>query len=269
MRVSVITVVRNALDALPRAVESVAAQCWEDVEHIVVDGGSTDGTAEYLLARRELFAHLITEPDSGPTEALNKALPLATGEFTCFLLAGDWLEPGAFARIQAMAGDGDLLCGDMMNWRGEELLYVSRATPDRLRREMSINFPATFFRTSFLRQAGPFDEDVDIATDYDMILRCLLRGARATRVGAVLANMSLDGRSSRHWVRGYWHCALSRMRHLGSPVGCMTSFAVQVARTSMRKLLERLRLGALVAFYRARMAPCRKATAKNGRKPPV
>jgi len=269
MRISVITVVHNALGVLPRAVESVSAQSWEDVEHIVVDGASTDGTAEYLLARSELFAHLITEPDSGPTEALNKALPLATGEFTCFLLAGDWLEPGTFARIRAMAGVGDLLCGDMIHWRVAALLYVSRATPERLRREMSINFPATFFRTSFLRQAGPFDETVDIATDYDMILRCLVRGARAARVEAVLANMSLDGRSSRHWIRGYWHCALSRMRHLGAPVGCMTSFAVQVARTSTRKLLEQLGLGALVAFYREHMAPCRKAPTKNGRRPSV
>jgi glycosyltransferase len=267
VRISVVTVVRNAASAMPQAVESVAAQCWDDVEHIVVDGGSTDGTAEYLLSRRERFAHLVIEPDSGPTEALNKAMPLATGEFTCFLLAGDWLEPGAFALVRAAADCGDLLCGDMLNWRGGEPLYVSRATPARLRREMSVNFPATFFRTSVLRQAGPFDEAVDIATDYDMILRCLVRGAKVARVEAVLANMSLDGRSSRHWVKGYWHCALSRMRHLGSPARCVAAFGMQVARTATRKLLERMGLGALVSLYRERAAPCRKSRAGNGRKP--
>lgn len=259
VRISIITVVRNAAGTIERALESLAAQRWDAVEHIVVDGKSTDGTTEILERYRDRFAILVVEEDCGPTEAINKALMMVTGEFVGFLLAGDWYEPGALALVAEQADKGDVLCGDMLNWDYAQPVYVSHADPARLHCEMSVNFPATFFRRSVLRRVGGFEKSFDIATDYDIILRCIVSGAKLHRVEAVLANMTLDGRSAQYWVKGYWHAARSKTLHLGSPVKNIAFFALQVVRTAVRISFNALGLHEVVRFYRARLSPCRKS----------
>jgi glycosyltransferase involved in cell wall biosynthesis len=77
---SVITVCFNSAETLGRALESVAKQDWPHVEHIVIDGGSKDGTAQVLKEHRARLAHVVSEPDRGIYDAMNKGLDLATGE---------------------------------------------------------------------------------------------------------------------------------------------------------------------------------------------
>lgn len=262
MKFTVITAVRNAGPSLEKTLQSVFAQEGVEVEHIVVDGKSTDGTTELLLRHRGRLAHLIIEADSGPTEALNKALPLATGEFVGFLLAGDWYEPGTLAKVAQLSAGADVVCGRMANWLDGRFEYVSHSEPARLRREMSINFPATFIRAELVKTIGSFDQSVDIATDYDFLLRCYLFGAKFRTVDSVLANMSLDGRSARHWARGYWHAAKSKIRHSGAPVASLCYCVYQLARTSTRVALCRLKLDFIVRAYRAKMAGVRKITTR-------
>ncbi len=95
--VSYVTVVRNARDTIARTFESVRAQQWDAVEHIVVDGCSDDGTLAVIEAHAGQIDHYISEPDAGLYDALNKALALATGDLVCVLNADDWLTPDAAA----------------------------------------------------------------------------------------------------------------------------------------------------------------------------
>lgn len=259
IKFSIITVVRNASQSIGKILSSIDEQGSEKVEHIVVDGNSTDGTTEILERYRERFSRLIIEEDGGPTEAINKALLFVSGDFVGFLLAGDWYNPGALAIVAEQADKGDVLCGDMLNWCDAKPVYVSCADPARLGYEMSINFPATFFRASVVQRVGGFEKSFDIATDYDFILRCIASGAKLHRVEAVLANMTLDGRSAQYWVKGYWHAARSKTLHLGSPVKNVAFFALQVVRTAVRISFDALGLHAVVRFYRARLSPCRKS----------
>ncbi len=95
--VSYVTVVRNARHTLARTFESVRAQQWENVEHIVVDGCSTDGTLDIIEAHAGQIDYYVSEPDAGLYDALNKALSLVTGDLVCVLNADDWLTPDAAA----------------------------------------------------------------------------------------------------------------------------------------------------------------------------
>ncbi len=105
--VSYVTVVRNAGSTVQRMLASVRAQQWGAVEHVVVDGGSTDGTREIIEAHASQIDYFVSEPDGGLYHALNKAQSLVRGDLVCVLNADDWLTPDA----AAMAAKALLLCG--------------------------------------------------------------------------------------------------------------------------------------------------------------
>jgi len=259
-RISVITVVRNAEQHIEKLLQSVSFCTAADIEHIVIAGISADSTTEILERHRTSLAHLIIEADSGPTEAINKAIPLVTGDYVGFLLAGDWYEPGALDIVAAHAGEGDVLYGDAFNWSADASGYLLHAEAEGLPIEMSLNFPATFFKASLVREVGAFNNEVDIASDYDFCLRCMVKGATFKKIDAVLANMTLNGRSATHWARGYWHAAKSKMVHLNAGSGALFFCAYQIFRTFMRKGFERVGLAWFVNRYRSHVAPCRKTT---------
>ena len=89
MKISVITVCFNSQATIERSIQSVVAQQWPEVEHIVIDGGSTDGTLAILERFRPHLAVLVSEPDKGIYDAMNKGLARATGDVVCFLNADD------------------------------------------------------------------------------------------------------------------------------------------------------------------------------------
>ena len=100
MKVSVITVVYNDVEGLKRTIPSVLNQRSNDYEYIILDGGSTDGTLEYLSSL-SIKGKIKSEPDTGIYNAMNKGLQMATGEYTIFLNSGDWFHsPDA---IEAMS----------------------------------------------------------------------------------------------------------------------------------------------------------------------
>ena len=80
MKISVITVCLNAAETIGETIESIRRQVHSDIEHIIVDGGSTDGTLSIIEQNRDVISALITEPDDGMYEAVNKGISAATGE---------------------------------------------------------------------------------------------------------------------------------------------------------------------------------------------
>ena len=98
-RVSIITAVYNAAPTLEECLLSVRSQSYRDVEHIVIDGGSTDGSVEILQRHSSLLAYWVSEPDSGVFDAWNKGLSMATGEWIAFLGAEDVFTPRCVVEI--------------------------------------------------------------------------------------------------------------------------------------------------------------------------
>ena len=103
-RVSIITSVYNAASTLEGCLLSVRNQSYHDVEHIVIDGGSTDGSVELIQRHSSQLAYWISEPDGGISDAWNKGLSAATGEWIAFLGADDVLLPDALSQYLAVCG---------------------------------------------------------------------------------------------------------------------------------------------------------------------
>ena len=115
MKISVITICFNAVAHIDETLRSVVMQDHKDIEHIVIDGGSTDGTQQKIMRYREVIAHFTSEKDKGVYDAMNKGLRAATGEVIAFVNAGDMIAHRSC--ISEMANefakeDADAIYGD-------------------------------------------------------------------------------------------------------------------------------------------------------------
>jgi glycosyltransferase involved in cell wall biosynthesis len=211
MKISVITAVRNRVATVGEALDSVQSQSWADVEHVVVDGVSTDGTLELLETRRREIAVLVSERDSGIYDALNKGLNLATGDVIGLMHSDDiYADKHVLADIAAAFDDPkiDAVYGDLnyvarndtsrviRRWRSGEYSRV------RLAEGWMPPHPTLYLRRHVIEHWGGFDETFRIAADYDVILRYFARGRiRPAYVPRVLVKMRVGGESNRSLAR--------------------------------------------------------------------
>jgi putative colanic acid biosynthesis glycosyltransferase len=177
-RVSVVTVVRNDKEGLARTMGSVAEQDYPSLEYIVVDGASTDGTLEVLRGHASLVSRWISEPDGGIYVAMNKGTRLATGDYICFMNAGDrFAAADTVSRMFVPAPRAELLWGDCIIERQDGEEYDSaREVVKKLYRQMTVSHQSLFVRRDSL-VARPFTESFRIAADYDFLCERLLDGA--------------------------------------------------------------------------------------------
>jgi len=177
MKISVVTCTWNSIATLRQTVESVMAQRNARVEHIFVDGGSTDGTLEYIQSLP--YEHvLLPQVGGGIARAMNEGAKVASGEFLCHLHSDDYfLSPYVLQRVSDMLADGryDWLFGRILSDIDGALMPESFKVPDytfqRLVQGNFIPHPATFVRTSVFNQIGGFKEDLKFAMDYEFFLR--------------------------------------------------------------------------------------------------
>lgn len=206
MKISIITVCFNSAETISDTMRSVAMQSYKDVEHIIIDGGSNDGTMEIVQAASLSPSHVISEPDAGIYDAMNKGLTLATGDFIGFLNSDDMLAgPNVVASIAAAAStEVDAIYGD--------LSYVQKNQPNEVIRywksgEFSIKklrygwmppHPTFYIRRSTMHELGEFDLQFRIAADYDLMLRFLKNSnPRIKYLSEVLVNMRVGGASNK------------------------------------------------------------------------
>lgn len=174
-KVSVVTPCLNQVAFLPECLASVASASTI-AEHIVVDGGSTDGTVELL--QNQTFAAWTSEPDAGQTDAINKGLARSVGNILCYLCGDDLLAPGALEAVVAgfdrdpdidfVYGDGWFLEG-LSGWR--RLKRAGSFSYPRLLRGNFLIQPAVFFRRSLLERIGGFDARLVFCMDHEYWLR--------------------------------------------------------------------------------------------------
>jgi glycosyltransferase involved in cell wall biosynthesis len=177
--VTVVTPVLNQRAYIEAAVQSVLEQDYPQVEYIVIDGGSTDGTLEILNKYRDRIT-LISEADSGQSNAINKGLYLARGEILAWLNADDLYLPGAISLVvQKFSDQPEVACVygdcDYIDPGGQVLAqFPAKAFDLQMLVVTAENFipqPAAFFRRSCLNQAGYLDEKLEYLMDYELWLR--------------------------------------------------------------------------------------------------
>lgn len=202
--VSVVTVCFNAAATLEACLRSVASQTWPAIEHVVVDGASTDGTRALLERHRDRIATLISEPDRGIYDAMNKGIAAATGEFVIFLNADDaFAGPEAVAQAMAevaRAPDAEIYYGSITVVGPEVATRYDPPPPEGAAEEMVIGclpHQATFARRSVFARTGGFDLQWRRHADYDWWLKMLADPAvRLRRIDTLVASFRLGGASS-------------------------------------------------------------------------
>jgi glycosyltransferase involved in cell wall biosynthesis len=206
---SIITVTFNSKKYLEETIKSVLSQDWPDLEYILVDGGSTDGTLDIIREYAEQDGRIrwVSEPDEGIADAFNKGLALACGEIVGIMNSDDTYAHGALRKVAenyAAHPECDVFHGDMLRFQGDQPLFLLK--PSDVERniwhEMPLNHPATFVTArAYLKVVG-FDKAFRVAMDYDLLLRLCKSGCRFCYIDHVLANMRYGGESDSRFMDG-------------------------------------------------------------------
>jgi glycosyltransferase len=205
--VSIITAVKNNKEFIEDAIKSVLGQTYPNIEYIVIDGSSTDGTFDIIKKYQSKISKCISEPDNGIFDALNKGIKNSTGDIICFLHSDDILANDKVIEKIAhwfISTNADVVYSD--------LVYVSKKNINKVIRywkagkfsAKSLKFgwmpphPAMFVKRSLYDKYGLFDIGLKIASDYDIILR-LLKNSPDTifYTQEVFVKMRLGGKSNR------------------------------------------------------------------------
>lgn len=178
--ISVITVCYNSAATLAQALQSVADQDWPKVEHILIDGASTDDTAKIIERFRPRLAQVLSEPDKGIYDAMNKGLDRAEGDIICFLNADDqYASNHVLSRVAAQIREHqlDALMGDVGFFHENEPTRMvrryrsNRFHPGRLAWGWMPAHPALFLSRAVVQRVGHFKTDYRIAGDFEFIVR--------------------------------------------------------------------------------------------------
>jgi GT2 family glycosyltransferase len=226
-KISIVTVSFNQVQFLEHAIQSVLEQNYPNLEYIVVDGGSTDGSVDIIEKYRPQLTHVIIESDQGQSDALNKGLNLATGDIMNWLCSDDMLEPGSLARIAASyrRSKPDLIVGGCVrigNVRSDESFRHHSAIP--FGRVMPLPFsnllqfmrswekanyffqPEVFFSRRIWEASGGFvKRHLYYAMDYDLWLRMAMAGATVLHLPDITACSRVHGAQKTKADRVYLH----------------------------------------------------------------
>ncbi|MCM8797341.1 MAG: glycosyltransferase [Candidatus Omnitrophica bacterium] len=197
--VTIITIVKNRKETLTQTIMSVLNQSYPNIEYIVVDGASTDGTLEVIKQFEQKIDLWISEPDSGTSDAFNKAVSLAKGDFIFWLSSDDWIEPGFIAMaVQAFLSSGaDFVFGDMVMHKDGEIEKICRGVKEYVKLLMSgfprFNFPAMVIKRKCFQKIGLIDLSYKFFSDYEWVLRLHTKGGTGLYHSSLLVHRRVGG----------------------------------------------------------------------------
>lgn len=201
-RVSIVTPSYNQAPFLEETIRSVLLQGYPDLEYIICDGGSTDGSVEIIRKYEPWLAWWCSEPDAGQADAINKGWARATGEVLAWLNSDDVYMPGALACVARRwqeCPSADVLCGDAFEfekpWGIIGRIRPGRVTPLDLLRWCVIPQPSAFVRRKAIQSAGLLDQGLRYAMDFELWIRLSLAGHAFAYLPVPLSIMRYHGSS--------------------------------------------------------------------------
>jgi len=201
-KLSVITIVYNNVRDIERTMLSVLNQTYRNIEYIIIDGGSKDGTVEAIYKYKSRLAQFISEPDNGIYHAMNKGLSLATGDYVLFMNSGDEIyAPETVTEVFESAAAADIYYGEteMYNEQWESLGQRRHCAPEifnwkSFRYGMSISHQAIYVKRSL---AQPFDLRYKYSSDIDWIIRVAKNASSIVNTHMYVAKYLVGGMSKK------------------------------------------------------------------------
>lgn len=196
---SIITVCFNSENTIEQTIQSVITQTYKNLEYIVVDGGSTDGTLEIINRYKKQIDIIISEPDEGIYDAMNKGIKHSSGELIGLLNSDDWYEPDTLEQVSEAYKKSDQqtvfhgLCKYINDGKEDRILsYHHDVLPMH-----SIAHPTCFIPAAIYEEFGLYDISYKISSDYELLLRLHEMGVSFHRIERVLANFRSGGITSQ------------------------------------------------------------------------
>lgn len=181
MKISIVTVCRNSEKTIEKTIKSVLSQTYQTFEYIIVDGASTDGTLNIVNKYKDKISKIISEPDLGIYDAMNKGIKAATGDYILFLNSDDELNDNLVFKHANHIGNvykPDLIYGDICFINSENnteniqkfdkfnMVYLFKNTPSQ---------PSTFYKRDLFNSIGLFSTEFKIVADHEWFLRLFLK----------------------------------------------------------------------------------------------
>ena len=205
-KISIITATYNSIDTLKYALESLNSQTYKNVEHIIIDGGSTDGTVEWLENNQDKFSKWISEKDKGIYDALNKGIKIASGDIIGFMHADDFYAYDDVLQDVVTAFEEsscELLYGDLEYVSSQNIERVVRYwhsgdfKVENLKRGWMPPHPTVYFKREVVEKYGGFDLKYKISADYEWLLRVLKDNISYFYLEKVMVKMRVGGASNK------------------------------------------------------------------------
>jgi glycosyltransferase involved in cell wall biosynthesis len=203
-KITVITVVRNGETTLEQTMLSVLNQTYSNIEYIVIDGASTDGTLNIVKRYDEriksgefpnIASRWISEPDKGIYDAMNKGIDLATGEIIGIINSDDWYELDCLENIVKLYDNDTILYGLIRIITNQEYFDIYSCSSNYLFKKM-LPHPTVFIPKRIYDRYGIFDIGYKYCADYDLLLRLKSKNVKFHIIEKVLANFRIGGVSS-------------------------------------------------------------------------
>ena len=243
MKISVIIPTFNSAKTIQDTLESIISQNWPDIQVVIQDGGSTDGTKEIVARYPVAMSGWHAMPDNGIYDAMNKGINRATGEVVAILNSDDVWLPGTLERVAEVFSrnpDVGIVSGSIEVW--EDLpngaKVVLKSSLLHLRTGMTIQHPATFVRRNVYEQVGLFDIHYRIGADYDFVLRCMEANIPWIILDDVLTRMRAGGKGGLTFTLEDWK--IRQSHRLSSAITeiitCINSLVRHLARQIILKI---------------------------------
>jgi len=205
MKITVVTVCYNAADVIELTIKSVLAQTYHNLEYIIIDGKSADGTMEIVGRYADKISKIVSEPDTGVYDAMNKGIRLATGDYINFMNAGDTFssETAVADVVKQTNPDMDVIFGDsiMVDYNGEKIVCLADTDVSMLKKRPVYRHNASFTRVE-LHKKVPFalekKEKFKYALDYNHIFNIWKSGASFQKVDVNVVTWDKRGLSDRN-----------------------------------------------------------------------
>jgi glycosyltransferase involved in cell wall biosynthesis len=244
--ISIITPSFNQEHFIEQTIQSVLGQNYRNIEYIIIDGGSTDGTLNIIKKYGKQLSYWVSEPDRGIADAFNKGIRASRGDYIQFLNSDDWLpDSKIISRVVESIKQSDyplLLYGNaevVDRTGGEHLWYIAR--PFSLRGfllRMTIGHQALFTRKDYFNRYGEFDPGLKHSMDYELLLRSV-PDLRPVWVNYTIVKMREGGISRRDKADAMFTNARVQVRHgVRSPIMAYLFSLIFIAGLSLRSLLE-------------------------------
>lgn len=269
LQMSLITVCFNSEKTIQQTIESVLAQDNNNIEYIIIDGGSSDKTVDIIKTYESKIAYWVSEPDLGLYDAMNKGIDKANGDIIGIINSDDWYVSNDVIKkvIDAFEkNDIDIVHGNLIyvnELQNEKFRVLPDLALDNIYRELVINHPTCFVKKDIYKRLGKFDLKYRITADYEFVLRCYANGSRFFYLNKDMVYFRYGGISTKNF-----HLTLVETCNISILYGtnfflAKFIFWLKLLKCNLKIVIKKLKLDFLNDFYRKKTSRYEDILNKN------